>query len=70
MDGESGAPLHFKIKAYHVDIARDEAWRQGLKLDDIGSIVVLLQSYLKRNDADCTRPFEDVKAEVLAKAIK
>ena len=25
MAGESGAPLHLKIKAYHVDIALDEA---------------------------------------------
>ena len=41
--GESGAPLnplHLKIKAYHVDIARGDTQRQGLKLDDIISMVV------------------------------
>ena len=67
--GESGAPLHLKIKAYHVDIARDEARRPGLKLDDIGSIAVPRQSCLKRIDADGTWPFEDVKAEVRAMPI-
>ena len=59
--GEPGAPLHLKIKAYHVDIARDEAPRPGLKLDDIINMVVPRQSYLKRIDPDGTRPFADVK---------
>ena len=61
--GESGAPLHLKIKAYHVDIARDEALRPGLKLDDIVSMVVPQQSYLKHiyPDGTVTGPFEDVK---------
>ena len=49
MSGESGAPLHLKIRAYHVDIARDDTQRPGLKLDDIGSIVVPRQSYPARN---------------------
>ena len=61
---ESGAPLHLKIKAYHVDIAREDALRPGLKLDDIISMVVPRQSYLKRIDPDGTRSFADVKAEV------
>ena len=65
MADESGAPLHLKIKAYHVDIARDDTRRLGLKLDDVP-----LQSYLKRIDADGTRPFEDVKAYVRAKGIR
>ena len=62
--GESGAPLHLKIKAYHVDIARGDTQRPGLKLDDIISMVVPRQSYLKRIDPDGTRAFADVKAEV------
>ena len=70
MAGEYGAPLHLKTKAYHVDIARDDARRPGLKLDDIGSVVVPWQLYLKRIDADGTWSFEDVKAEVRAKAYR
>ena len=61
---------HLKIKAYHVDIARDDTRRPGLKLDDIGSIVVPRQSYLKHIDADGTRRFEDLRAEVRATAIR
>ena len=71
--GESGAPLHLKIRAYHVDISRDDTERPGLKLDDIGSMVVPRQSYLKRIDPDGTRrsgAFEDVKAEVVATAYR
>ena len=34
MAGESVAPLHLKIPAYHVDLARDETLRPGLKLED------------------------------------
>ena len=62
MSGEPGAPLHLKIKAYHVDIARGDAPRPGLKLDDIITMVVPRQSYLKYIDPDGTRPFEEVKA--------
>ena len=69
MAGESGAHLHLKIKAYHVDLALDEARRPGLKLEDAGSMVVPRQSYIKRINADSTRPFEEIKAEVRAKAI-
>ena len=73
MVGESGAPLHLKIIAYHVDIVQNEARRPGLKLpvEDIGSVLVVpQQSYIKRIDADGTRPFEDVRAQVRADAIK
>ena len=62
--GEPGAPLHLKLRAYHVDIARDEVPPPGLKLEDIIHMVVPRQSYLKRIDPDGTRPFADVKAEV------
>ena len=62
--GESGASLHLKIKAYHVDIARGDTQRPGLKMDDIITMVVPRQSYLKYIDPDGTRPFEEVKAEV------
>ena len=58
MSGESGAPLHLKIKAYHVDIARGDTQRPGLKMDDIITMVVPRQSYLKSIDPDGTRPFE------------
>ena len=64
MSGESGAPLHLKIKAYHVDIASEDTQRPGLKMDDIITMVVPRQSYLKYIDPDGTRPFEEVKAEV------
>ena len=64
MSGESGVPLHLKLRAYHVDIARDEVPPPGLKLEDIIHMVVPRQSYLKRIDPDGTRPFADVKAEV------
>ena len=47
-----------------MDIAREDAPRQGLKLDDIISMVVPRQSYLKRIDPDGTREFADIKAEV------
>ena len=40
MSSELGAPLHLKIKEYHVDIARGDAQRPGLKLEDIISMVV------------------------------
>ncbi len=46
MEGKSGAPLHFKIKANHVDLARNDVERQGLKLEDIRFMVVPRQSYL------------------------
>ena len=59
-----GAPLHLKIKAYHVDIARGDAQRPGLKLDDIITMVVPRQTYLNYIDPDGTRPFEEVKAKV------
>ena len=62
--GESGAPLHLKIRAYHVDISRDDTERPGLKLDDIGSMVVPRQSEIAMIDPDGTRPLEDIKAEV------
>ena len=62
--GESGAPLHLKIRAYHVDISRDDTEGPGLKLDDIATMVVPRHSYLRRIDPDGTRRFEDIKAEV------
>ena len=62
--GEPGAPLHLRIKAFHVDITRNEARRPGLKLEDIASMVVPRQSYLRRIDPDGKRPIEDVKKEV------
>ena len=43
MAGEPAAPFHFKIKAYHVDLVRQDVERQGMKLIDIGSMVVLQQ---------------------------
>ena len=42
--GEPGAPLHLRIKAFRVDIARHGARNPGLKLDDLGSMVVPRQS--------------------------
>ena len=64
----SQAPGHLKIKAYHVDIARGDTQRPGLKMDDIITMAVPRQSYLKSIDPDGTRPFEEVKAEVKALA--
>ena len=70
MAGESGTPLHLKIKAYHVDLVRNEVERPGLKVEDIGSMVVPRQSYIKRIDADCTWPFkEEERDEVKAKDV-
>ena len=66
--GESGAPLPLKIRAYHVDISRDDTEGPALKLDDIGTMVVPRQSYHRRIDPDGTRRFEDVKAEVTTTA--
>ena len=68
--GEPGAPLHLKIKTFHVDIARNEARCQGLKLDDLGSIAVPRQYYLRRIDADGKQPLVEVKAEVTAMACR
>jgi hypothetical protein len=70
MQGESGAPLHLKIKAYHVDLAQNDIECQGPKLEDIGSMVVPLQLSLKHINADSTRPFEEVRAKVRAQVIK
>ena len=58
--GESGAPLHLKIRAYHVDISRYDTEGPGLQLNDIGTMVVPRQSYLKRIDPDGTGRFEDL----------
>ena len=49
--GEPGAPLHLKIKVFHVYIARNKVRRPGLKLDDFGSIAVPRQSYLRPSRA-------------------
>ena len=68
--GEPGAPLHLRLKAFHVDIARNEARRPGLKLEDITSMVVPRQSYLRRIDPDGKRPIEEVKKEVRGKALR
>ena len=68
MSGESAVPLHLKIRAYHVDIARGDKRPPGLKMSDIISIVVPRQKYLRAIDPDGTRPFEEVKAEVKAAA--
>ena len=68
MSGESAVPLHLKIRAYHVDIARGDKRPPGLKMSDILSMVVPRQKYLKSIDPDGTRPFEEVKAEVKAMA--
>ena len=64
MSGESGVPLHLKIKAYHVDIARGDTQRPRLKMDDIITMVVPRQLYLKSIDPDGTRLFDEVRAEV------
>ena len=50
--GEPGAPLHLRIMAFHVDIARNEARRPALKLEELASMVVPRQSYLRRIDPD------------------
>jgi hypothetical protein len=42
--GEPGAPLHLKIRAYHVDLASCAVERQGLILEQSGAIV-LVQCY-------------------------
>ena len=68
--GEPGAPLHLKIKAFHVVIARNEARRPGLKLDDIGSMAVPRQVYLRRIDPDGKRSLKDVKKEVKVMAYR
>ena len=59
--GEPGAPLHLKIKAYHVDLARGDAERPGMILEQVAALAIPLASYLRHIDPDCTRPFEDVK---------
>ena len=64
--GEPGAPLHLKIRAYHVDLSRGAVERPGLILEQIGSIVLPRLSYLSRIDPDGTRPLEDLRAEVRA----
>ena len=53
-----------------MDIARNEARRPGLKLEDITSMVVPRQSYLRRIDPDGKRPIEEVKKEVRGKALR
>ena len=68
MSGASGVPLHLKLRAYHVDIARGETKPPGLKMADILSMVVPRQKYLRPIDPDGTRPFKEVKAEVKAMA--
>ena len=66
------SPRHLKIKAYHVDLVRKEVERTGLKLEDIDNMVMLLHGYLtgKHINADGTRSFEEVRAEVRAQAEK
>ena len=68
--GEPGAPLHLKIRAYHVDLSRGAVERPGLILEQIGSIVLPRLSYLRRIDPDGTRPLEDLRAEVRAQGIR
>jgi hypothetical protein len=68
--GEPEAPLHLKIKAYHVDSARKDVERQELILEHIGAITVPLLAYLKRIDADGARRFEDVRNEVRVQAFR
>jgi hypothetical protein len=67
--GEPGAPLHLKIRAYHVDLSRGAVERPGLILEQIGSIVLPRLSYLRRIDPDGTRPLEDLRAEVRTQAV-
>ena len=68
--GEPGAPLHLRLRAFHVDIARNEARRPALKLEDLASMVIPRQSYLRRIDPDGKRPIEDVKKEVRGMALR
>ncbi len=66
--GEPGAPLHLKIKAYHVDLARGDVDRPGMILEQIAAMAIPRPSYLRHIDPDGTRPFEDVRKEVKAQA--
>jgi hypothetical protein len=66
--GEPGAPLHLKIRAYHVDLASGAVERPGLILEQIGAIVLPLLSYIRSIDPDGTLPQEDVRNEVRAQA--
>ncbi len=53
-----------------MDLSRNEVEHQGLKLDDIGAMVVQQQQYIKHIYADSTLPFDVVRAYVRAHAEK
>jgi hypothetical protein len=66
--GEHGTPLHFKIKAYHVDLAHGDVERPGMILEQVAALAIPRASYLRDIDPDGTRPFEDVKKEIKEQA--
>ncbi len=66
--GEPCAPLHLRIKAYHVDLACRDIERPGMILEQIADMAIPRPSYLQHIDPDGTWPFEDVRREVKAQA--
>ncbi len=55
--GEPGTPLHLKIKASHVDLARGDVERPGMILEQIAAMAIPRPPYLWQFDPDGTRPF-------------
>jgi hypothetical protein len=66
--GEPAAPLHLKIKAYHVDLDRGDVEAPGMILEQIATMVIPRASYIRELDPHGTRPFEDVKKEIKEQA--
>ena len=63
-----GAPLHLKIKAYHVDIARGDRQKTQLMQSEIGELLVPQQWSLKHIDPEGKLPFSEVKQLVVQRA--
>ena len=58
--GVDGAPLHLKIKAYHVDVANGGRKKTSLKQQDIAELLMPRNWYLKHIDAEGKQPFDEV----------
>ena len=51
-----GAPLHLKIKAYHVDLNRGDVEPPGMILEQVASLAIPRASYIRDLDPNGTRP--------------
>jgi ribosomal protein S6E (S10) len=67
--GEPGAPLHLKIKAYHMDV-EGGAESAGFPMEEIAVLLMSRQwyQYLNAIDPQGTRPTDDVIKEVTKRA--